>query len=321
MKHRTLSATLLASLAVGGSAVLAAGCGSDGTASDSSDLTSKTQYVFLGEFVTADADYERWREIQLGLEDQFDEICGDTFCEGDWSNLWSLGFECSVSSKQGRIRECVWTFAASDEQIDGASGAISSRVPFFECRVRPTGTVKGLLPAFGDDPLHAELPGLGASLYDALGACFEEPIFVDDELPEPTDGAYVNASDTLDGADLDNWLEGTIALRQDFDDVCGDSFCEGDYTNLQALRFRCSSEETTGQIGECAWVFAGSYEERTSKGFITVEKAPFVCSFPVEATAAELAAALAPGAGEQAPIHRPLPNSDSSIYDALVDCL
>ena len=125
MKHRTLSATFLASAALAGSALLAAGCGSDGAASDSSDLTSKTQYVFLGDFVTADADYERWREIQLGLEDQFDQICGDTFCEGEYSNIWSLGFECSVSSKQGRIRECVWTFAASDEVIDGQSGDIS----------------------------------------------------------------------------------------------------------------------------------------------------------------------------------------------------
>jgi len=320
MKHRTLSATLLAAAAVSSCAVLSAGCGSDSPASDSSDLTG-TQYVFLGEFVTADADYERWREIQTGLEDQFDQICGDTFCEGDYSNIWSLGFECSVSSKQGRIRECVWTFAASDEVIDGKTGAISSRVPFFECRVRPTGTVKGLLPAFGDDPLNATLPGLDGSLYDALGDCFDAPVFVDQEPPAPKKGKFVNASDLLDGADFDHWIEGSAALRQEFDDVCGDTFCEGDYPNLQALRFRCSAHQTTGQIGQCAWVFAGSNEERKSTGFITVDKAPFVCTFPVDATASELATLLDPAAGGEDPIRRVLPNSDKSIYDNLIDCL
>ena len=52
-----------------------------------------------------------------------------------------------------------------------------------------------------------------------------------------------------------------------------------------------------------------------------MEKAPYVCTFPVDGTASELAAVLAPGADSEDPIRRPLPNSDASIYDALVDCL
>jgi hypothetical protein len=317
----------LAPFALAGAALLAGGCapgsplpdGGDGT--DDTDLGVATQYLFLGDYLTAEADHQRWRDIQSTLEAQFDEICGDTFCEGDFSNIHSLGFECSVSSKIGKVRECVWTFAASDELVDGASGSIAARVPFFECRVQPGARAEQLLAAFGDDPLHAELPGLGASLHDTLGDCFDSPVFVDEPLPEPSDGAFVNASDHLQGTDVDAWYEMTAALRQGFDEVCGDTFCEGDYPNLEPLRFRCSAEQGSGQIGECAWAFAGSYAERTKKGFITVEKAPFVCAFPVAASAAALAQALSPDACGEDPLRRALPGGTTSIYDALVDCL
>jgi hypothetical protein len=319
--------TTLATLVIAGAALFAAACAPasplapGGDAAGETELGVATQYVFLGEYVTAEADYQRWRDIQAALEAQFDETCGDTFCEGDFSNIRSLGFECSVTSKLGKIRECVWTFAASDELVDGATGTVAARVPFFECRVHPTGKVKQLLPAFGDDPLHAELPGLGASLYDVLGDCLESPAFAGEPLPEPSDGPFVDASELLDGADVDAWYEMTAALRQGFDEVCGDTFCEGDYPNLQPMRFRCSAAQGSGQIGECAWIFAGSYADRTKKGFITVNEAPFACAFPVTATAAELAQALSPDACGEDPLHRALPGGTASVYDALADCL
>jgi hypothetical protein len=319
MKNSPRSHPSLFNLVLGVLAATSVACGGDSESTES-DLSTKTTYVDLGDFVTSDADIERWSEIRRELTDAFDEICGDTFCGGDYSNIYSLGFTCSVSSKQGRIRECLWTFAASDESIDGAEGVIASNVPFFECRVRPTGTVRRLLPAFGEDPLRSELPGMGGSLYDALGDCFEHPIG-EIELPEPVEGPFVDAADGLEDSEIDAWYAMTYALRADFDDICGDTFCEGDFANLQPLRFRCSESTVTGKLGSCAWVFAGSYAERDAHGFHRVTKAPFTCTFPVDGTSAELAAALAPDAEETRSLYRPLPGSATSINDALIECL
>jgi hypothetical protein len=283
-----------------------------------SSLTCGT-YVDLGDFITSDADIERWSEIRRGLDARFDEVCGDTFCEGDYSNIESLGFTCSVSSNQGRIRECVWMFAASAESVDGASGSIAASVPFYECRVRPTGAVRELLEAFGDDPLNSELPGLSGSLYDALGGCFDNPLGAT-VLPAPSEGPYRDVAAGLEDGEIDAWYAMTAALRADFDAICGDSFCEGDYANLQSLRLRCSESTETGKLGTCAWIFAGSATSRDASGFIQVSKQDFTCSFPVDATHGELAAALAPGASETNVLFRPLPNTTTSLNDAILGC-
>lgn len=278
------------------------------------------RYIELGDFVSSDADIERWLEIRLGLEDAFDDVCGDTFCEGDYTNLQSLGFTCSVSPKQGRLRECVWTFAASDEAVDAATGSIASNVPFYECRFRPSGRVPGFLEAFGDDPLQSPLPGLGGSLYDALGECFNNPLH-QTQLPEPTEGPYRNASDVLEDTEYDAWYEMVFALRSEFDQVCGDSFCEGEYTNLEPLRFKCSENTVTGELGTCAWTFAGSEEVLRYNGSFRIEAQPYTCSFAVDATAAELSAALAPSDDGVRLFDRPLPNTTTTLNDVLIDCL
>jgi hypothetical protein len=256
----------------------------------------------------------------IGLVDEFDEICPDTFCAGDYTNIYSIDFTCSVSSKQGRIRECLWTFAASDESLDPADGSIAATVPFYECRVRPTGTVRNFLPQFGDDPLRSEIAGLGGSLYDAIGECFESPIGRT-ELPETGEGPYADVRDGLDDETYEAWFAMTSDLRQTFVDVCGDAFCAGDIPDIEPLRFRCSENTETGRIGECAWVFGGAAVERTSKGWLEAERVPYVCRFPVDATPAELAAALAPDAPGESPLYRPLPNAETSINDVLIDCL
>lgn len=279
----------------------------------------QTRYVELGDFVTSDADIERWREIRQKLDAGFDDVCGDTFCEGDYTNLQSLGFTCSVSSKQGRIRECVWTFAASNEAIDAGTGAIAADIPFFECRFRPTGKVSGLLQSFGDDPLRSTLPGADTSIYDALGDCFNHPIDAT-ALPAPVEGPYVGATDLLEGESIDAWYAMTHALAAEFDSICGDSFCEGDYTNLEALRFSCSTNTETQKLGTCAWTFAGSANVLRHNGFVRVEGQPFTCSFTVDATPAELASALAPSS-EGSVLYRALPGATTSINDALIDCL
>ncbi|HEY9132853.1 MAG TPA: hypothetical protein VIM98_13955 [Dyella sp.] len=110
-------------------------------------------------------------------------------------------------------------------------------------------------------------------------------------------------------------------LVREFDDVCGDTFCEGQYSNLQSLRFRCSVERATGYLGQCVWNFAGS-EERIDpvSGHIQVDaraiscRAPLLPATPVESFYTKLEEA-------RHAIWEPLPGTSESIYDGLVGCL
>lgn len=319
MSVRVLRSSL-ALLCFASAALILSAC-EEAPGSQENDAT-QTSYVDLGDFVSSDADLTRWIEIRRGLDDEFDQICGDTFCGGDFSNIYSLGFTCSVSSKQGRMRECLWTFAASEELVNGATGDIVSTVPFYECRMRPTSTVRHFLPAFGeDDFMQAQLPGLTGTVHEQLIECFEpSPDF--EPLPEPVGGPFADAADNLTtDAEIDAWYSMVIGLRQSFDEICGDSFCEGEYTNLTPLRFRCSMNVDSGRLDTCAWVFAASNNERSKKGIHSVDKASYVCTFPVDATPAELSAVLDPQAEGEDVLDRTLPGSTRTLNDVLIDCL
>ena len=74
----------------------------------------------------------------------------------------------TVGVVRGSVRECAWTFAASEETIDAAGGAIAASIPTFTCRIRPRGDAEDLLDALADDPLWAPLPGGDPSIYDQL---------------------------------------------------------------------------------------------------------------------------------------------------------
>lgn len=301
------------------SAIVASGCSSEpeNVATEEDDLSSaRTQYVDIGQFLKG-ADYEKWFTARRALEQGFDQICGDTFCGGDYSNIYSLGFACSVSSKIGKVRECMWTFAASQEEVDARSGTIASSVAFFECRVKPTGNASGLVAAFGADPLNAKLPGMG-SIYDTLSDCFDKPLGAS-PLPAPTAGGFVSAADAIEGTDIDAYYAMTGNLRTTFDDVCGDTFCEGEYTNYQPLRFTCS-QGPDKKIGTCSWTFAASETNLLSGGTHKVTRAPFVCTIPVKGTIRELSTVLAPG-GATRLFERKLPGTNETLNDALGRCL
>ncbi|HET6281471.1 MAG TPA: hypothetical protein VFH73_10900 [Polyangia bacterium] len=134
--------------------------------------------------------------------------------------------------------------------------------------------------------------------------------------------AFVDVQEVLGSEDDQNrWFELTGALRHDFDDICGDTFCEGDFTNLESMSFRCSASTRTGQIKTCLWLFAGSYESVTaSSGNIRPVAKFFSCAIPVTGTPRALLDALLAPQG-RGPLWRPLPGTTSSIYDHLGDCL
>jgi hypothetical protein len=149
----------------------------------------------------------------------------------------------------------------------------------------------------------------------------------DAAVPEPdaatTEPSFVDAAFYFEAPeDIDAWYDLIAELKGDFDAVCGDTFCEGDYSNLESLRLRCSVEESAGTVGSCVWVFGASNEEiEPATGSVTVQGEIFACQMPVAPDTGIrdlVAALLAPGVQ---PIRAILPGTDASFYDGLVDCL
>lgn len=133
---------------------------------------------------------------------------------------------------------------------------------------------------------------------------------------------WLNAND---GADADAWGGITNALVTDFNNVCGDTFCDGDYNPIVSLRIRCSITTRTQKVRACDWIFAGSYETvSATTGAITVHAKTFTCPLPVgNATMRTMIDVLkkpeAPFSDEV--IHRTLPGATTSIYDSLIGCI
>ncbi len=131
-------------------------------------------FVDASGYLQADADIEAWLNLRHHLARNFDDICGDTFCEGEYTNIQALRYVCSVQRVTGRIGQCAWSFAASEESVEPLRGGIASDAPAWLCvsPLAPRTTIEDLLGALqGDEPLYAALPGTGRSLFDGLVDC------------------------------------------------------------------------------------------------------------------------------------------------------
>lgn len=132
-------------------------------------------YIDAGSYFTESADIDAWYSLTFGLKSDFDEVCGDTFCEGDYSNYESLGFRCSIEQGSGVMGHCVWTFAASQDEIDPDTGEVSVAGEIWSCTMplEPGTAARDFVQALAgsDEPLHARLPGSERALYDGLIDC------------------------------------------------------------------------------------------------------------------------------------------------------
>ncbi|AUX47494.1 hypothetical protein SOCE26_090150 [Sorangium cellulosum] len=135
--------------------------------------------------------------------------------------------------------------------------------------------------------------------------------------------SFVDAGSYFTSADeIDAWYALLRALDDDLDAVCGDTFCEGEYSNYKPLRFRCSVEEHTGTIGSCVWVLAASNEEiLPSTGDVEVDARIFLCEMPVAPETAVVDLVKALSAPLDRAIDAALPGTDVSLYDGLAGCL
>lgn len=131
-------------------------------------------YVDAREALSEPGEIDAWYQMLHGLREDFDQICGDTFCEGDYSNIQALRLVCSLQRSNRVIRQCVWTFAASHEEINPDNGRISVEPKVWRCKLplAPKTTLSALLGAVSQQrPLYAKLPGTQVSIYDGLTEC------------------------------------------------------------------------------------------------------------------------------------------------------
>lgn len=288
----------------------------------SADATATT-YVEALDYWKAPGDRAAWQAMIKKVEHEFDDVCGDTFCGGDYSNLTSLGFTCSVTSQRGSTHECVWTFAGSSHLVKASTGTVAASVASFQCRIELKSSARALLTllgqAGGDPSIRRVLPGTTQSLYDVVGDCFQHPVGAS-PVSQGLGTTYSDAADAT-GTDQGAYYDAEGALRASFDARCGDTFCSGAYPNLSALRLACSARATTGTLKECKWLIEGSYQTiEPSTGAITVHPKSSRCILPVKGSVTQLITTLnAPSAVP--PIDRPLPGTTKSAYDALLGCL
>jgi len=139
--------------------------------------------------------------------------------------------------------------------------------------------------------------------------------------PVPAARTFVDATQLLTNDTMvDAWYGGMVNMRVGFDEICADTFCAGDYTNIQPLRLRCSADAATHVISRCQWTFAASNETvNPSTGQIKVDAPIYRCRIPIapRTTVADLAHAW----NVADPLRATVPRTGSSVYDALADCL
>ncbi|HVI56913.1 MAG TPA: hypothetical protein VM621_17875 [Luteibacter sp.] len=113
----------------------------------------------------------------------------------------------------------------------------------------------------------------------------------------------------------------TAHLSDAFKSICGDTFCEGDYGNLQPMELRCSVDSTKGTMKQCLWTFAGSFTQVNGKsGAVQVNAKLFKCKLalakdtPVESFYEALMSS-------KEPLEVKLPMNRKSVFDGLNACL
>ena len=234
--------------------------------------------------------------LQGKLAGEFANVCGDTFCEGDYSNLTPLGLACSVTSKRGDIHDCAWTFGASQFLVNPTAATLEIDAPTFTCHFAPKKTTTATnffnLLNGASSAIDTVLPGTTTSIYDTLSDCFQHPTGATPisivATPTPT---YVAATDYyVSAAGKAKWAAAQKALLDGFNNICGDTFCSSDYNDLQSLGFECSVTKSTGNIKSCEWVFAGNVPGVAKTGDVTETIQSWKCSVHAPTTLAAMIA-------------------------------
>jgi hypothetical protein len=135
--------------------------------------------------VVEGAQATQFQSALKALDDGFNEVCGDTFCEGDFSNIQSLGVTCSMNTATQQLVQCTWAFAGAAPQVNPETGIIDTSYQMMKaCRIDVKNvplqdfmdTINGVtrridangMPAIGIDAMFV---GKSHSIYDQLVDC------------------------------------------------------------------------------------------------------------------------------------------------------
>lgn len=296
--------------------VLLSGCSAAVSSSESTeDDLSQTTYVGTSAYFKTAKDQLAWAAVKDKIRREFDNVCGDTFCSGDYSNLTSMDFVCSVTSARGSIQECAWVFTGSSHLVNSSTGTIQASVASFQCRFHPTTSARTLLNTLynAKEAIRVTLPGENRSIYDVLGDCFQNPIGAT-PLTFGTGNTYVDALDAQT-TNQDQWIGMWGSLASDFASECANGLCKG--RDIRHLRFVCSVRDTTNTLRSCKWLFADASMNVDAKtGALGITSTPYRCTIPATGKANDLSALLT----QSDPIDRTLPGQTTSARDALVKC-
>ncbi|AMP14405.1 hypothetical protein [Collimonas pratensis] len=136
--------------------------------------TAAPEYVDAVNYPANEQGWEAFYGLERRLVKDFDDICGDTYCEGEFSNLQALRYRCSVRQADSLIGECVWTFAGSNAAIDGATGKVTVDARTWACRTplapqTPIATFYSALSVAR--PILATLPATATTIHEGLSNC------------------------------------------------------------------------------------------------------------------------------------------------------
>lgn len=285
---------------------------------------ARAAYDALEDILFGTNEGDRWFAVVDALKSGFERICGDTFCEGEYSNFSAIHLSCSSTTGAPRtVKECAWIFGASLEYVDGLTGEIASDVRVFACRIPVAVGAKQLiatLAAAGEHALDASLPGTGKSFYDGLVGCFDD-IVAAPSPDQPGEPRFVELGEWLWQTDQDRalaWFEVTRRVAEQFDEVCGDAFCSGHDFAITPLGLACSLDRATEHVSHCLWNFAGASTKVDADGRVVADMATHACRIAIDAQASALVTALR---GVEDPLFEAtLPGKATTIYDALLDC-
>jgi hypothetical protein len=122
-------------------------------------------------------------------------------------------------------------------------------------------------------------------------------------------------------AGIARWTAAKTALKNGFDRVCGDTFCSGDFGDLQAMDFTCAITKSTGNVKSCMWTFGGSWHLVAAQGGAQqITASTFKCPMLMKGTLSSFIDVLT-ATGIDQPINRALPGMTTSAYDSLLGCL
>ena len=132
------------------------------------------RYVDALDWPTSEAGLAAFGEAEDRLNMAFNRLCGDTFCEGEFSNMTPMQLTCSVDATKATLKQCLWVFAGSQGSVNPKSGAVQTTAKLFKCKLllaKDTPVDAFYEVMTGGDPLNAKLPMTNHSVYDGLLGC------------------------------------------------------------------------------------------------------------------------------------------------------